>query len=127
MLAAAGIVVTETSTPTRALDFGVVRLSIPTTPASTATKKEKMSGFEMNLVRVWASKSIDAGSWPIASKNRVVRKARRVPSGKPIARALNERRASSGSFETSATQRPDKGPNSGPTIIAATIRIGWLK
>ena len=44
-----------------------------------------------------------------------------------MASALNERRASSGSFETKATQNPDSGPNSGPTIIAATIRIGWLK
>ena len=37
MFEAAGTVATEIRTPTRALDFAVVRLSIPTMPAARAT------------------------------------------------------------------------------------------
>ena len=47
-----------------------------------------------------------------------------IPTGKPIASARSERCATSGRRWTSATQRPAIGPNSGPTIIAPTIRIG---
>ena len=47
-----------------------------------------------------------------------------IPTGKPIASARNERRATSRRRWTSATQKPAIGPNSGPTIIAPTIRIG---
>ena len=47
MLAAAGIVVTEISTPAKAPDFAVVRDSTPATPAMNATKNEKKSGLEM--------------------------------------------------------------------------------
>ena len=45
--------------------------------------------------------------------------------GKPIPRAMSERRAKSGRRSTSATDRPASGPNSGPTTMAPTIRIGW--
>ena len=45
ILAAAGIVVTEISTPARAPDFEVVSDSTPATPAQNATKNEKKSGF----------------------------------------------------------------------------------
>ncbi len=45
-------------------------------------------------------------------------------SGKPTASAVNERIASAPRRCTSATQKPASGPNSGPTTIAPTIRIG---
>ena len=48
MLAAAGIVVTEISTPTRAPDLAEVSESTPAAPASAATITVKWSGFEMN-------------------------------------------------------------------------------
>ena len=49
MLAAAGIVVTEISTPISAPDFAVLRLSIPAAPAQTATMNANASGSEMLL------------------------------------------------------------------------------
>ena len=47
-MAAAGIVVTEISTPISAPDLAEVSESIPATPAKKATMKEKASGSEMN-------------------------------------------------------------------------------
>ena len=51
MLAAAGIVVTEISTPIRAPDLVEVSDSTPAMPAKKATMKEKASGWEMNWVK----------------------------------------------------------------------------
>ncbi len=48
-----------------------------------------------------------------------------MPTGKPTARAASDRLASSPWRCTSATDRPASGPNSGPTTMAPTIRIGW--
>ena len=68
-MAAAGIVVTEMSTPIRAPDFAVDRLSIPAAPAQAATKKEKKSGLAMRLARPWFS-------WPkVSVKSPVARKS----------------------------------------------------
>ena len=53
MLAAAGIVVTEISTPIRAADLVEVSDSTPTMPAKKATMNEKASGWEMNWVKVF--------------------------------------------------------------------------
>ena len=50
MFDAAGIVVTEISTPIRAPDFAFVSDRIPAVPATKATKNEKKSGFEMKPV-----------------------------------------------------------------------------
>ena len=47
-----------------------------------------------------------------------------IASGKPTASASAERAASCAGAATSATQKPAIGPNSGPTTIAPTIRIG---
>ena len=47
MLAGAGIVVTEISTPISAPDFAVDSESIPAAPAHTATKKARKSGLAM--------------------------------------------------------------------------------
>ena len=55
---------------------------------------------------------------------RVKRKAAVMPIGKPTARAASERRPTPRRRSTRATQRPASGPNSGPTTIAPTIRIG---
>jgi len=49
MFAAAGIVVTEISTPISAPDFAVVSDSIPATPAQNATKTVKKSGLAMTF------------------------------------------------------------------------------
>ena len=48
-----------------------------------------------------------------------------MPAGNPTPRAANERRARSFRRWTSATDSPASGPNSGPTTMAPTIRIGW--
>ena len=53
MLAAAGIVVTEISTPISAPDLALVSESTPTMPARQATMNENASGFEMNWVSGW--------------------------------------------------------------------------
>ena len=45
MFEAAGIVVTEISTPIRAPDLALVSESIPTIPAANATVNEKKSGW----------------------------------------------------------------------------------
>ncbi len=58
-------------------------------------------------------------------KTSVVSSAAAMPIGKPTASATSDRRASAPWRLTSATQRPASGPNSGPTTIAPTIRIGW--
>ena len=55
MFAAAGIVVTETSTPISAPDFAEVSESTPATPARKATMNENASGFEMKSVSGCAS------------------------------------------------------------------------
>ena len=47
MFAAAGIVVTEISTPISAPDLAVERLSIPAAPAQAATMNANPSGLEM--------------------------------------------------------------------------------
>ena len=50
MFAAAGIVVTEISTPTSAPDLALVSDRIPATPASAATMTLNSSGLEMKSV-----------------------------------------------------------------------------
>ena len=124
MLAAAGIVVTEIRTPIKAPDLAEVSDSIPAAPARAATMKEKPSGWEMNWVSgCWALVK-SASSRPVAFEARVNSQAAVIPTGKPIASAVRERRAASRRRSTIATQRPARGPNSGPTTIAPTIRIG---
>ena len=53
MLAAAGIVVTETRTPTSAPDLAEVSDSTPAMPAKKATMNENASGLEMKSVSGW--------------------------------------------------------------------------
>ena len=64
MFAAAGIVVTETSTPIRAPDFALVSEIIPATPARRAMITENQSGCEMNDVRAWRSWIRSSGAIP---------------------------------------------------------------
>ncbi len=47
-----------------------------------------------------------------------------IPSGKPTASAVSDFFARSRCLWTIATQTAASGPNSGPTTIAPTIRIG---
>ncbi len=52
--AAAGIVVTEISTPTRAPDLADVSESMPAVPAKKATMKENLLGLEMKEVSAFS-------------------------------------------------------------------------
>src|SRR5881394_2711465 len=123
--AAAGIVVTEISTPISAPDLAEVSESIPATPAKKATMKEKVLGSEMNAVSGRSPTRKPPPTRSVHLAKRPKRKAAVIPIGKPTASASRERRPRSGRRCTSATQRPASGPNSGPTTIAPTIRIGW--
>ena len=78
----------------------------------------------MNSVSGWLELLKSASTSPVASQISVKRKAAVIPTGKPIASAVSERRATPRRRSTTATQRPASGPNSGPTTIAPTIRIG---
>src|ERR1044072_8694945 len=124
MLAAAGIVVTEISTPTSAPDLAEVSERTPAAPAKTATMKENSSGSAMNWVSGLSTLLKSASTRPVARQRRGKRKAAVIPTGKPIANAVTERRATPRRRSTAATQMPASGPNSGPTTIAPTIRIG---
>ena len=111
MLAAAGIVVTEIRTPISAPDLAEVSDSIPAIPAKKATMKEKPSGWEMNS----GQRAVERGQGVRRSGRcdlaiRVKRKAAVIPTGKPTASAVSERRASSRRRWTTATQRPASGP-----------------
>ena len=112
---------TEISTPIRAPDFAVLRLSIPAAPAQAAMKNAKKSGEEMMLEKLWFS----AENVVVEEADRLERQGHGVDgedaSGKPTASAVNERIASAPRRCTSATQKPASGPNSGPTTIAPTI------
>ena len=66
MLAAAGIVVTEISTPISAPDLAVLRLSMPAAPAHAATKKVKKSGSAMMFEMLWPSWEKPASNSPVA-------------------------------------------------------------
>src|SRR3954447_26281134 len=124
MLAAAGIVVTEISTPISAPDFAVDSESIPAVPAQAATKKARKLGLEITLaIECWDWSKV-AGVTPVALKISVAVNVAPIASGKPAARASPERSASLRRHVTSATQRAAIGPNSGPTTMAPTIRIG---
>src|SRR3954454_13714088 len=66
ILAAAGIVVIETRTPTSAPDLVLVNEIIPAIPASVATITENQSGWEMKFVSGWLASERFSG--PIPSK-----------------------------------------------------------
>ena len=115
------------STPINAPDFAEVRESIPAIPATKATKKEKKSGLAMKSVSGWLLGSKSSGDTPRARNASTERSVISTPAGNPTARAASERRAKSGRRSTRATDSPASGPNSGPTTIAPTIRIGWSR
>src|SRR5918999_1064296 len=119
------IVVTEISTPTSAPDFAAVSDSTPAEPATNATKKLSSSGSEMNRVKSWSTSTNSLGKRPSAMNTSDVNNVHTIPRGKPTVSARSERRASCGCLLTKATLTPASGPNSGPTTIAPTIRIGW--
>ena len=120
MLAAAGIVVTEISTPMSAPDFAVDSDSIPAIPAQRATNTVNTSGLAMMRASSWSSWLKLAGASPVALKSAVAASAAAMASGKPTASARPERSASPARRWIAATQTPAIGPNSGPTTIAPT-------
>ena len=75
----------------------------------------------------WLDCEKSSGKTSTAIMITVVRNATAMPIGKPTASARSERRASLPCRFTSATDRPASGPNSGPTTMAPTIRIGWSR
>ena len=125
MLAAAGIVVTLISTPISAPDLAVQRLSMPgraradgddereRVRARDALGERVVGGVEGVGDEVGAVED-QRGEHGRADREREADDERRAPSG---ARARPR-------VWTTATQRPATGPNSGPTTIAPTTRIG---
>ena len=94
-MAAAGIVVTETSTPIRAPDLVEVSESTPAIPAKKATMNEKASGWEMNWVNGWSSSVNESGPRPVSLTISEKTYAAVIPAGKPTASASSERFATS--------------------------------
>ncbi len=123
MFAAAGIVVTEMSTPMSAPDFAVESDSMPAVPASSATMTENVSGCEMK--NVWARLSGPRASGPSENARRasVTTNEAVIAATNPTESAAAARRAIIGRRRTTATHSAASGPNSGPTTIAPTIRI----
>jgi hypothetical protein len=64
---------------------------------------------------------------PVALNRSEVATTTAMATGKPTSSAASERTASFGRRSTTATQKPAIGPNSGPTTIAPTMRIGLLR
>ena len=115
MLAAAGIVVTEMSTPISAPDLAVLRLSIPAAPAHAATKKAKKSGWEMRFARLWSSSENVSGNSPVALKisDRDVdgRDREREADGEREGRAQREPRLALHERDAEARERAELGPD----------------
>ena len=124
--AAAGMVVTEMKTPIRALTLDSVSETTPTSPASAATMTEKTSG---ELIRS------ATGRWP-ARKRSGVRPEKRISRPKPMAATIAAAKPLVSASRPSLTLRRCRWlmPSatamialySGPTTIAATIRIWEL-
>ena len=83
MFAAAGIVVTEISTPVNAPDLAVVNERVPAMPAQNATKNENVSGFEMTSERPWSSSVNVSGATPVHLNSRDATSAAAIAIGKP--------------------------------------------
>ena len=116
MFAAAGMVVTEMSTPIRAPDFADVSERIPAIPATKATKNEKKSGFEMNPVSGWLSGTKSSGDTPSARNSEHARgTSGRTPTGKPTAsaaqRATREVGAALDERHAEPGERAELGPD----------------
>lgn len=123
MSAAAGMVVTEMKTPSSALVRASVSETMPTIPASTATTAEKKLGvlirFDTGLIP--SSKACD---WrPKPRTSRPNRKVAATTSAKPTSSAARPSRT--GERERWSMPRATlvTAPYSGPTTMAATMRI----
>src|SRR5215204_3784570 len=114
MFDAAGIVVTEISTPISAPDLLDVSESTPAAPATAATKKLRKSGWDRKRVSGWSEEVNSAGKASTALKITVASQASAIPTGKPTSKARIDFRARSTRRSTRATDRPARGPNSGP-------------
>ena len=79
----------------------------------------------MNDVSGRSAVSIEESSCPVAVSSSTNPMVASIPTGKPTTSASSDRRASAGRRCTIATHSPASGPNSGPTTIAPTTRIGW--
>ena len=127
MFDAAGIVVTEISTPISAPDFALVRESIPADPGH-----ERDEEREEVRIRDEPGELVRRGREVIRARARshlkksVATQAADDPDRETDAerheRAAREVRTP---LRPAPRDRPASGPNSGPTTMAPTIRIGW--
>jgi hypothetical protein len=90
VLAAAGIVVTEISTPINAPDFAVLSESIPATPASRPMVATYQSGEAIVRERLWSLSSNVAGSSPVSLARSPSSSATTIARGKPTASAAKD-------------------------------------
>ena len=112
MLAAAGIVVTEISTPTSAPDLAEVSESTPAAPAKQATMNEKASGLEMN----WVSGLLDALEVGVDQAGRHADQGEQEGGGDPDREAdRRARSASAGRRRGAARRSPRRGRRAGRT------------
>lgn len=126
MSAPAGMVVTEMKTPRRALVRASASETMPTTPASTATTAEKKLGvlirFETGLTP--SSKALGWSPKPRTSSEK--RKVAATASAKPTSRAIRPCRILGREPWSIARATLVMAPYSGPTTMAATMRIWEL-
>ena len=91
MSAAAGIVVIEMATPTRAADLPSVTESIPAAPAHSATTTEKPSGAAIACAMLLPIRRNSSGATPTQRRSTVDRYASRIAAVNPIVTAPNPR------------------------------------
>ncbi len=123
MSAAAGIVVTEMNTPSRALVLDWVSETIPTTPARTATTTEKKFGVLIRLDTGLRPRSNPSGWSPRPRTSSANSRVISTASRKPHSSASSPSRTLPRSCRSMPSATLVMAPYSGPTTIAATIRI----
>lgn len=123
MSAAAGIVVTEMNTPSRALLRASVSDTIPTIPARVATATEKKFGVLMRLETGRNPRSKASDCSPKPRMTRAKRNVTTMVRRKPVPRAASPPRTMSRWPRSIPSATLTMAPYSGPTTIAATIRI----
>ena len=125
MSAAAGTVVTEMKTPTRAPLFADVRDSTPAIPASTATTTDQRSGAVMNPVsgRSAVSSSVPNQPRPPADERQQGGQADRHGEPDDQRRPRPVRAIRRPPVDERRRPAPASGANSGPSTIAPMTRI----
>lgn len=123
MSAPAGMVVTEMKTPSRALVRASARDTMPTIPASTATATEKKFGVSIRLDTGLIPSSNARGCRSNPRTRRPKRRVAATASRNPTSRAPSPRRIRCPARRSMPSATLVIAPYSGPTTIAATMRI----